>query len=199
MALNWKIFLLLSPLGPELHCHINKVPICLSNLQRWLYCSIIPWPGLGCLGLTLIDIILWQGRSTVAQSCDVSFFRVPFHVCRNQGSIRNNPATQQLHVILVLILQHTKLISSDKTHAGSFLRISSNSSQMEVVVLSVKEGYPLLAKYIFSYVICFAEGRSVACKLYACVSLVTNTECTGDRKYACIHLCFLILCLCLCL
>lgn len=193
--------MLLTSLGPELHCHINKVPVCLNNLQRWLCCSIIPWPGLGCLGLTLINIVLWQRRSTVAQSCDVSFFRVPFHVCRNQGSIRNNPATQQqLHVILVLILQHTKLISSDKTHAGSFLRISSNSPQMEVAVLSVKEGYSLLAKYVFSYVICFAEGRSVACKLYVRVSLITNTECTGDMKYECIHLCFLIIfCLCLCL
>lgn len=82
---------------------------------------------------------------------------------------------QQSHVILVLILQHTKLISSDKTHAGSFLGISSNSLQMEVAVLAVTEGYSLLAKYIFLYVIFFAEGRCVACKLYACTCLLSNT------------------------
>lgn len=78
----------------------------------------------------------------------MSFFKVPFHVYRNQGNIRNDPATQQQsHIILVLILQHTKLISSDKTHAGSFLRISSNSPQMEAAMLAAKEGYSLLAKY----------------------------------------------------
>lgn len=93
---------------------------------------------------------------------------------RNQGNIKSD-TQQQSHVILVLILQHTKLISSDKTHAESFLGISSNSPQMDTAVLAVKEGYLLLTKYIFSYVIFFAEGNCVAFKLHACEYLFTNT------------------------
>lgn len=91
---------------------------------------------------------------------------------RNQGNIKSD-TQQQSHVVLVLILQHSKLISSDKTHAGSFLGISSNSPQMDIAVLAVKEGYLLLTKYIFSYVIFFAEGKCVACKLHACAYLFT--------------------------
>lgn len=113
--------------------------------------------------------------STVAQSCDVSFFKVPFHAYRNQGNIRNDPVTRQRsHLILVLILQHTKRISSDKTHAGSFLGIASNSPQMEAAMLAAEEGYSLLAKYIFSYVM-LTESRCAACQSYTRTCFLTNT------------------------
>lgn len=138
----------------------------------WLCHSSIPGQaGLGSLWL----ILLYDSESsTVAESCDVPFFKVPFHVYRNQGNIKSDPATQQQsHLILVLILQHAKLISPDKTHAGSFLGITSNSPQMGAAMLAAEEGYSLLAKYIFSYVM-FREGRCVACQSYTCTCLLTK-------------------------
>lgn len=89
-----------------------------------------------------------------------------------------------------MILQHTKLISSDKTHAGSFLGITSNSPQMEAAMLAAEEGYSLLAKYIFSHVM-FREGRCAACQSYTCTCLLTNAAVhTGGLQKACMHLGF---------